>query len=105
MTTGVVTEHLISLIAKQVDDHHLVVWYDPERAYASVAEALTLAKTTVARYEGSFFQLRHDIDGLMDEEQPPRLVVYVPLDPRRSRPKDSRRLPDRRRQRQGTHEP
>lgn len=79
MTTGVVTEHLVSLIAKQVDDNHLVVWYDAERAYTSAAEGLTLPKTTVARYEGSFFQLRHDIDDLMDGEQAPRLVVYVPL--------------------------
>ena len=39
MTTGVVTEHLISLIAKQVENHHLVVWYDPECAYTSVPES------------------------------------------------------------------
>jgi hypothetical protein len=25
-----VTEHLFQLIAKQVDDHALVVWYDPK---------------------------------------------------------------------------
>lgn len=77
---AVVTEHLVSLIGKQVEDHQLVVWYDPERAYASVAETLSLPKTTVARYEGSFFQLRHDIDSLLNAEQPPRLVIYVPLD-------------------------
>lgn len=31
MTT--VTEYLTQLIAKQVDDKGLVVWYDPEQAY------------------------------------------------------------------------
>ncbi len=30
---AVVTEHLVQLIAKQVDDKGLVVWYDPEQAY------------------------------------------------------------------------
>ena len=37
MTTGVVSEHLVSLLAKQVEDRGLVVWYDPERAYAHLA--------------------------------------------------------------------
>ena len=32
---GVVTKHLFDLITKQVEDHKLVVWYDPECAMAS----------------------------------------------------------------------
>ena len=77
---GIVTTHLFNLIAKQVEDHRLVVWYDPEQAYATAAAELELPNTTVARYDGSFFQLRHDIDALLNDEQPPRLVVYVPDD-------------------------
>jgi hypothetical protein len=77
---NVVTTQLFNLIAKQVEDHRLVVWYDPEQAYSAAAVELELPNTTVARYDGSFFQLRHDIDGLMNDEQPPRLVVYVPAD-------------------------
>jgi hypothetical protein len=34
---GVVTESLVQLIAKQVDEKGLVVWYDPEQAYGVVA--------------------------------------------------------------------
>ena len=75
---GIVTTHLFALIAKQVEDHRLVVWYDPEQAYTTVAAALQLPDTTVACYNGNFFQLRHDIDSLLNDEQPPRLVVYVP---------------------------
>lgn len=55
-----------------------MVWYDPEQAYAVAATALELPDTQMARYDGSFFQLRHDIDALLNGEQPPRLVVYVP---------------------------
>lgn len=29
---GKVTDHLLNLIAKQVDDKGIIVWYDPERA-------------------------------------------------------------------------
>lgn len=79
---AVVTEYLTQLIAKQVEDKGLVVWYDPERAFASAAAELTIPKTTVARYDGSFFRLRREIDGLMNGDLPPRLVVYVPEEQR-----------------------
>lgn len=77
---AVVTEHLMQLIAKQVDDKGLVVWYDPEQAYGSAAAELTLPNTTVARFDGSFLKLRKEIDHLMGDGQPPRLVVYVPVE-------------------------
>jgi len=32
MSIGIVTEHLISLVIKQVNDNGLVVWYDPDGA-------------------------------------------------------------------------
>ena len=77
---GVVTEALVQMIAKQVDDKGLVVWYDPEQAYHSAAAALSLPNATVACYEGSFFKLRKQIDHLLNDAQPPRLVVYVPME-------------------------
>lgn len=77
---GVVTKALVQLIAKQVDDKGLVVWYDPEQAYGAEAAELSLPNTTVARYEGSFFGLRKQIDHLLNDVQPPRLVVYVPIE-------------------------
>jgi hypothetical protein len=80
MPVGVVTKHLIDLIAKQVDDHALVVWYDPEKYYRAVAADFTLPNTTIARYDGSFLQLRREIDPLLNDQHPPRLLVYVPMD-------------------------
>jgi len=80
MSLGVVTKYLFDLIAKQVDDRGLVVWYDPEQAYGAVAAELQLPNTTVARYDGSFFKLRKEIDDLLNDSQPPRLVVYVPVE-------------------------
>src|SRR5260221_10833563 len=77
---AIVTEYLFQLIAKQVDDRGLVIWYDPERAYSAAAEALQLPNTTVTRYYGSFLKLRSEIDHLLNNGQPPRLVVYVPIE-------------------------
>jgi PglZ domain len=76
---AVVTEYLFQLIAKQVEDRSLVVWYDPEHAYTETAAKLTLPKTIIARYSDSFFRLRHEIDHSLNGSQPPRLVVYVPM--------------------------
>jgi hypothetical protein len=80
MSIGVVTQHLYELIAKQVEDHRLIVWYDPDQVYSAAVAELGVPDATVACYNGSFFQLRHDIDSLMNGEQAPRLVVYIPED-------------------------
>ncbi len=80
MSQGVVTKHLIQLVAKQVADAGLVVWYDPEGHYRSLASSLNLPETTIAHYDGSFLQLRREIDPLLADLEPPRLVVYVPMD-------------------------
>ncbi|NLY01638.1 MAG: PglZ domain-containing protein [Rhodopirellula sp.] len=81
MSAAVVTDHLVKLVAEQVKLHGLVVWYDPGRVYEEAAKVLELPDTTVMRYEDSFFDLRWRIDqqGLMEGEEPPRLVIYVPV--------------------------
>ena len=76
----VVTDSLVHLIAKQVDEQGLVVWYDPEQAYVKAAAELSIPSATVARYDGSFFRLRRQIDHLLHDQQPPRLVVYLPIE-------------------------
>jgi hypothetical protein len=80
MNHGIVSEYLFQLISKQVDDRGLVVWYDPEQAYEAAARELDLPKANVAQYEGSFFKLRNEIDHLLNNGQPPRLVVYIPVE-------------------------
>lgn len=57
---GIVSEYIRNLIAKQVDDNGIVVWYDPDGAYAEAVEALDLPDTSVLRYAGSFVLLRSD---------------------------------------------
>ena len=76
----IVTDYLLQLIVKQVDERGLVVWYDPEEAYGAAGAELHVPRTTVARYEGSFFKLREEVDHLLNNGQPPRLVVYVPIE-------------------------
>jgi len=81
MSVAIVTDYLINLIAKQVDDNGIVVWYDPDGTYSGAVDVLDLPEATVLQYDGSFVRLRWEIDQkkLMDGEEPPRLVVYLPM--------------------------
>ncbi|MEW6425914.1 MAG: PglZ domain-containing protein [Bacillota bacterium] len=76
---GAVTGYLKKIIARQVEDHHLVVWFDPDGHYRQVAEALKLPGTKVACYGGSFFALRYEVEPLMNDLDPPSLIIYVPM--------------------------
>jgi hypothetical protein len=81
---GIVSNALRDLVARQVDANGLVVWYDPERHYETFVHRLALPGARIARYEGSFFALRHAVEPLLAGSEKPRLVVYVPLDPLRT---------------------
>jgi hypothetical protein len=75
----IVSDYLHTLIGKQIEQHGLVVWFDPDRHYQEAVTRLTLPETTIAIYDGSFFALRQAIEPLLQGENPPRLLVYAPL--------------------------
>ncbi len=76
---GIVSDYLRDLIARQLSEKGIIVWFDPEGHYREFAQTLAMPNTTIARYEGSFFSLRYQVDALMEQDEPPRLVVYIPL--------------------------
>lgn len=76
---GLVRDYIRKMVAKQVKDNHLVVWFDPDEIYGDIVADLEMPDATVARYQDSFFELRHDIAPLMTREDPPDLLIYVPL--------------------------
>jgi hypothetical protein len=76
---GPVTEYVTNLITRAVDDSSVVVWFDPEKHYSSMVKSLDLPGIELRRYAGSYFALRHDLDSLLERDQAPRLVVYVPV--------------------------
>ena len=60
-----------------VERHHLVVWQDATAEYVDVAEAVVPKDAAFAKYAGSWFDLRHRIEGDLGVAEPPKLVVYV----------------------------
>ncbi|MBN1315795.1 MAG: PglZ domain-containing protein [Anaerolineales bacterium] len=78
---GIVSETISNLISNQVNNSGLVVWYDPEKHYVDLVGMFQHPDIKIATYDGSYFALRQSINQMIDDENPPRLVVYVPLDP------------------------
>ncbi len=75
-----VSDHLRNLVERQVKDHGLVVWFDPEGHYRDFVDDLSLPETAVEVCGESFFELRRRVEPHLsaDGDRPPRLVVYVP---------------------------
>jgi hypothetical protein len=85
------SDKIRSMIARQVKNRGIVVWYDPEKAYASLVHDLGLPETTVLQYVDSFFRLRHELEPFLEFVTPdgkpqegcgvaPNVVVYVPME-------------------------
>lgn len=83
----IVTDTLLKRLGQQIKDRGTVVWYDPQRDYAGLAEALQpvqVAGAAVHRYDPArgFVWLRHQLEPLWGPAtEPPSLLIYVPLDP------------------------
>lgn len=76
---GRVTTYLQQLIARQLDENHVIVWFDPECYYSDFISQLAVPNTHIESYQGSFFALRAAVSPLLDGDMPPRLLVYIPL--------------------------
>jgi hypothetical protein len=74
-------EALAAELAKKVSQHGLVVWQDDAGEYAHLAADVTPPNVLFARYEASWYALRHMIEPHLEGDEPPRLVVYVPAPP------------------------
>lgn len=76
---GVITETLTKLIAGYVRDHGLVLWFDPERHYESIASKLDAGQERVAAFRGSYYQLRREVEPFLRGLEPPKLLLYLPV--------------------------
>jgi hypothetical protein len=76
---GALRDYVVSFVHEQVKKNRVVVWFDPEGWYPAMIEHFAIPDVAVAVYQGSFFALRHEVEPLMRGEDPPDLIVYVPM--------------------------
>lgn len=75
---GPVSSTVMAAVKRQVDEQQLVVWFDPERHYQAIADALERDGIPVERFDGSVFRLRRRLERWLSAAERPRLVVYLP---------------------------
>lgn len=78
--TEALRAHLHEQLTKKVEAHGLVVWDDPEGHYTKIAESVCPPTAKFASFDGSYYELRHRIEGALSGERPPPLVVYLPVE-------------------------
>jgi len=87
---GKITEEVLGLIKRQIDERGIVVWYDPEKVFSRLLPQLSFGDVPVVSYDDGFFRLREKIEPFLefiddqgrikpDADIPPKLVIYVPL--------------------------
>jgi len=77
---ALVTEYLVQLIAKQVDDKGWWSGTTRNKPTVTAAADLSLPKHDRDPIRRQLLRLRKQIDHLLNDGQPPRLVVYVPIE-------------------------
>ncbi|MCC7076802.1 MAG: PglZ domain-containing protein [Acidimicrobiia bacterium] len=66
-------------LAKKVTQHRLVLWQDTDGEYVDVAAEICPPQAAFEPYGGSWYELRSRVEPLLAAEEPPCMVVYVPV--------------------------
>ena len=70
-------DYLADEIAKMVRQAGVVVWQDDKREYVSVAQSVCPPDVAVVAFDGSWFELRREVESLLASHEAPQLVVYA----------------------------
>ena len=70
-------DHLARELAGKLQRHGVVIWDDREQSYGSVVSEIAPEGTSVAKFDGSWFALRREIEGQLAGTTAPNLLVYV----------------------------
>ena len=78
---GMIVNELRALLGRLIDEHGLVLWFDPERQYeASLDEAAPVNSEPPLRFEGSYYDLRYRAERFLRGSEPPKLLVYLDVE-------------------------
>ena len=80
-TANLVTQYLIQTIRQQLQEHHIVVWFDPEKQYQALVLAENFPNVQLFSYEPQkgFMALRRSLEQVWGALEPPKLLIYVPM--------------------------
>jgi hypothetical protein len=76
---GAIVNELQQVLTKHVQEHGLVNWFDPDEHYKSALRDIQISGCQIIAYDGSYFALRAAAEPFIRSEDPPKLLVYLPI--------------------------
>lgn len=74
-------DHLASELAAKIERHGVVIWDDPDGAYAAVAAEMVPAEAGLHVFDGSWYDLRNQLEHQLAGQEPPTMVAYIAVKP------------------------
>ena len=76
---GKLADYITDLLNRQIKDYGIIVWYDPEGQYTQAIDSIK-SDAQLFKFNGSFFELKHELDTFLEDPKRPKLLIYVPKD-------------------------
>lgn len=73
---GFIKDYIEQLIKKQLDEHGVVVWYDPDGNYREMLQDVNL-DAPIVEYDGSYYDLRFKTEPYFEGIDQHKLLVYL----------------------------
>ena len=78
--TSPLRDQLSQDLHNAVERHGLVVWQDDLGSYRSAAESVAPSGAEFLKFDGSWMELRHNLEASLGAATPPAVVVYLPVE-------------------------
>ena len=72
-----VKNYIEQLIKKQIVEHSIVVWYDPDDCYRSIINEIDWVNVPLIKYEGSYYDVRFKAEQYFDGITRNKLLIYL----------------------------
>jgi hypothetical protein len=69
---GVIIEAIERQVGEFIRDRGLVLWFDPDRHYESIAHGLKAGQDRVLSFDGSFYKLRLEAEPFLRGSDAPK---------------------------------
>jgi len=72
-----IKNYIEQLIKKQVEEHGIVVWYDPDGRYGSMVSEINWTNVPLIKYEDSYYDVRFKVEQYFDGITRNKILIYL----------------------------
>jgi len=72
-----VKNYIEKLIKKQIEEHGIVVWYDPDGCYRSMISEINWTNVPLIKYEGSYYDVRFKAEQYFESIDRHKILIYL----------------------------